>query len=362
MGQIFSSAERVISWLGPDQAIAQYLSGLPSHSHQRYEMRDVFNSCEYWSRAWITQEIALAKQVTFMAQNVERDEEVVESSRDRCSVTARHLNRLIPPARNNKLLALLDIHKRKQCSNLRDRIFSLLALCDDAAELKVDYEISDYELAKYVLRSCTTTLCFCAVAAVAQSLGLHDETGYPPTSTNIKDQVYYAYMTLPLVASKERLGHSHSPCALYRHTNASGDPPQTITIELGDLCPRYFSTELKFSFKSKELRYSWGGVQRLRSPLQSPNIRGCTIGLSPDSKSCTIGFSFDALLSVTENNDSFGSRPCGSRSRSAILRICQDVQNVVGGDTHRSFFEEKWPPYSDPTEGFGIPVAESESD
>jgi hypothetical protein len=340
MGQIFSSAERVISWLGPNQAIAQYLTGLPSRSYQRYEMRDDFNSCEYWSRAWITQEIALAKQVTFMAQNVERDEEVVESSRDRCSVTARHLNRLMPPARNNKLLALLDIHKKKQCSNLRDRIFSLLALCDDAAELKVDYETSDYELAKYVLRSCTTTLCFCAVAAVASSLELHDEAGDPRTSTNIKDHVHYAYMTLPLVASEEKLRHSHSPRALYSgHNNASGDPSPIITINLEDICPRYFSTELKFSFISKDFGYSWGGLDRLRTGEQVSNIRGCSIGLSSDGKLCTIGFSFDALLQITRNNDFYGSRACGSRSRSAVLCVCQDVQNVVDDGTHWSFIE-----------------------
>lgn len=76
MGRTFQIAQKVISWFGSDKIVASYLQQLDSlqtDSGYRY-----FGPCEshfkdnnYWKRAWITQEVALARNLTFMAADVQ---------------------------------------------------------------------------------------------------------------------------------------------------------------------------------------------------------------------------------------------------------------------------------------------------
>lgn len=64
MGSIYERAEEVISWLGNDEAAIRCLDldAEPSPS-DNFE----FSGLSYWNRAWITQEIALARRVVLMA-------------------------------------------------------------------------------------------------------------------------------------------------------------------------------------------------------------------------------------------------------------------------------------------------------
>jgi hypothetical protein len=84
MGQIFSRAKEVLSWLGNNPEIAAYLDrveqayiqgkdvhlnqlSLPYRGTMEYYQQLEFHQSEYWKRAWITQEVALACQVTLCA-------------------------------------------------------------------------------------------------------------------------------------------------------------------------------------------------------------------------------------------------------------------------------------------------------
>jgi len=76
MGEIYSWAKEVISCLGDCEKITAYFAGLRQESSGNSE--DVLSEteeerlqacfrCEYWERAWITQELVLAYKPTFMA-------------------------------------------------------------------------------------------------------------------------------------------------------------------------------------------------------------------------------------------------------------------------------------------------------
>lgn len=70
MGSIYKRAEGVISWLGNDEAVIRFLDlDADRDDRDTYE----FTYLPYWKRAWITQEIALARHVVLMAgpRNVE---------------------------------------------------------------------------------------------------------------------------------------------------------------------------------------------------------------------------------------------------------------------------------------------------
>ncbi|CAN9389168.1 unnamed protein product [Alternaria alternata] len=80
MGHIFSRAVKVISWLGDFEGIARFFReskpplrlhvSAPEHLNP-FPLH--FFQSEYWTRAWITQELSLARKITFMAGKEEID-------------------------------------------------------------------------------------------------------------------------------------------------------------------------------------------------------------------------------------------------------------------------------------------------
>jgi hypothetical protein len=70
MGTIFFRATKVILWLGTSWKAVEFLregsGSLASPEHATW-----FNQIEYWQRAWVTQEVILARQVTLMAADSE---------------------------------------------------------------------------------------------------------------------------------------------------------------------------------------------------------------------------------------------------------------------------------------------------
>jgi len=245
MGRIYSGAVRVISWLGISLNIYSYLAELSEHRWS-WDVWDSFSLCEYWKRAWITQEIALARQVTFMARDVERDEEVVKRFRRDCGAkgnypyhdtpAAKHLSRRYPLAQDKDLLDLLRTHKNKHCSILRDRIFSLLAICRNAPDLKVDYSIPDRELAKEVLRGCRTAVYFCAVNVVRQALQLdtHQDSDRNVDTTH-KHPATFAFITLPITSFSGAITPLVAPCVEHQYIpNPSGHVSLSV-----DNCTNY---------------------------------------------------------------------------------------------------------------------------
>ncbi|KAL6702460.1 hypothetical protein ACN47E_001830 [Coniothyrium glycines] len=156
---------------------------------------ECITSHPYWSRAWVTQEVLLARRATLMA---------LTSAHDLYSL-ARMFRANVPHFRENAfdqtisfvlqarsyfdersslsklgVVNLLDRFRNKDCSIKRDRIYSLLALCKEGLHLTVDYEVSEKVLFQQVLSLRESSMCFCSAAIVVEALSpwdvsTHDE-------------------------------------------------------------------------------------------------------------------------------------------------------------------------------------------
>jgi hypothetical protein len=195
----------------------QAIFGNTSH-HAEIDMQEVhskfvqFASLEYWSRAWITQEVLLAKRLVVRIKSVMYE---LRAICERClalglygswvssgvplpdiafvqltlnAFTHLPLGVLDPPTRpfarrtiaflrlrskNRSIVqALQHLGSEKGCTNVQDRIYTLLSLCAVGEGFRVDYSITTNELMRRTLEACKTSLCLCSVAVVAQSLQL----------------------------------------------------------------------------------------------------------------------------------------------------------------------------------------------
>jgi hypothetical protein len=66
MGRIYAQATCVIAWLGIDAKTNDFLIEMPQHKDYHnisVDLRMSFLDNDYWRRAWIIQEIVLARQV-----------------------------------------------------------------------------------------------------------------------------------------------------------------------------------------------------------------------------------------------------------------------------------------------------------
>ena len=184
MGQIFSHAVKVISWLGANEQIArffrEYTQPLSWHVMTSYRTRvsnvSHFLESNYWTRAWITQEVGLARLVTFMAGNDEIDRRQPLEEEDSGSLLLGfhpvYFDYHSHQWRGKSLIYLLQLFSRKQCQNRLDRVFSLLGVCGEGSDIEVDYEIPYDDLAKRVLKACSNSFCLCGVYIVDKVLDL----------------------------------------------------------------------------------------------------------------------------------------------------------------------------------------------
>ncbi|KAH7385518.1 heterokaryon incompatibility protein-domain-containing protein [Phaeosphaeria sp. MPI-PUGE-AT-0046c] len=246
MGRIYSNAESVLVWLGDDPTVTRVLqrvneSAIESRSDEYADLRrhvpfwmsrpiidfelrslgarpidptinswrtshypnvldDTTGKAEklfepfivhnYWSRAWVTQEILLAQRTVVLA-GVEahglialamiyrsavqyHGDSAFESIID---VIFRKEDRVIEHnpfgqgLENWGLVNLLHRFRHKECAIRRDRVYSLLALAEEAAALNVDYNIPEEQVLRQVLNLRESSICLCSVATVAQALG-----------------------------------------------------------------------------------------------------------------------------------------------------------------------------------------------
>lgn len=193
MGSIFSKADYVHVWLGKTpgaERIRRLVEG-PGESMSlgtwssfvRQDMafleEHVFKN-EYWTRAWVVQEIVLAKLVE-VSLDTERFPftQLIQNIRSFClNWAGTHFEQFAFDGegtvkfRNKSLLTLLDRFQEKGCSLVHDRVFSLLALCNDGADVVVNYDLSRSLLAYLTLRAHQEKLCICSARVVASNLGL----------------------------------------------------------------------------------------------------------------------------------------------------------------------------------------------
>jgi hypothetical protein len=199
MGVIYSKAVRVDVWLGLttwdpttpfrglQEVIMTYDNWLNLWNY-KVELIQSINDNPYWTRAWIIQEVALAQKVTIRLGTASVDmQRLVDLlgyiGSDDHGMSTSTLFRLadireIGVSKTETLLHLLEKFPDKQCSDPRDRIYSLLSMTNgDFSNLQVNYNISRVELAAQVLTRSGNSLCLCTALLVAQILGLrHQES------------------------------------------------------------------------------------------------------------------------------------------------------------------------------------------
>lgn len=186
MGRIYKSAKQVVCWLGPEtptscetvRKLIKWTTGLESQSqlddtnHDPTPMTDPwgfdinparqFFNLEYWSRAWVVQELVLAQDLLFRwgSETLTFDNvagtafftghELGRGLIDLCYARESHQR-----GEFADWLDILDILDGRHCEEPKDKVFAMLGLNVNSA-LKPDYsktaeEIFD-QLAKEVVQ------------------------------------------------------------------------------------------------------------------------------------------------------------------------------------------------------------------
>ena len=134
---------------------------------------------EYWQRAWVTQEILLARRVKFMANTViVKSTFVARAKFDEQMYRKRNsLENLISTLvgylemKNLGLLQLLEKMQNKQCLYPRDKLYSLLAIAKEGKNIIVDYDQPIGAFLYHVLTRVHTS-CLCMVKILTKCADL----------------------------------------------------------------------------------------------------------------------------------------------------------------------------------------------
>ncbi|KAH7095537.1 heterokaryon incompatibility protein-domain-containing protein [Paraphoma chrysanthemicola] len=165
MGKIYAEAYETLIWLGKQRLskelhgilmAVRYLDGYISSAHTKRlkAYKDQLNQIrynEYWSRAWIVQEVLLASSVTIvfpeqklldwgsLGRNLieldEYDRHDVASQLYSFRQQEVYVERWKPMT----FWELMYVHRNAQCSDHRDRVYSLLGLVNGGERFAVDY-------------------------------------------------------------------------------------------------------------------------------------------------------------------------------------------------------------------------------
>jgi hypothetical protein len=208
MGHIYSRANRVVSWLGNDCTIAFWLQYTQAGKYDYLAGRDSFHSSPYWKRAWITQEIALARRVSFMACKVIVDSDQLPTFKESSvhpswTEVVNFFTYFRSISRKTSLFQLLSRSLYQKCQFPRDRVFSLLALCWDGVNVDVDYTISNAVLAWKILNSCNHGFCLCSIRFVHRALRLYALPKPCPRGFTPAGEYRCASLTLPVLWCKD---------------------------------------------------------------------------------------------------------------------------------------------------------------
>jgi hypothetical protein len=221
MGQIYSKAREVIIWLGANKAMAKFFSTWPTYIAAASSKTEGSGSSvisakagylalvdhAYWRRAWVTQEIVLARTLRLLADDVELDAAdlagIANAPYDsRPVMDSRFLSHLdiasgVRKLKGVPLVKLLYNLPNRQCSLPRDQIYSLLSLAAEGTNIAVDYDSEDTDFMFNIVKACEQSMCFCSLGLLAgfcqkwslddmQRKGLH----------SLRRQTHKSYATL----------------------------------------------------------------------------------------------------------------------------------------------------------------------
>ena len=336
MGAIFSQATSVISWLGASEQIAAFLADAAPTKKPKMipPVRfHAFYSSDYWDRAWITQEVALARRITLMAKDTTLPFDTLPDS---CANVGKYkdlLSRIdaLRPGPNEtshlkglSLVYLLDIFKLKKCQVPHDRVFSLLALCGDGRDVGVNYTIPRAELAYRVLNTCRESFCLCSTHIVCNALG---SLYFSP-----RDEIYdlhplecFAQITLP--ATKRT--SSRTP----------NDSPASFTLDLSRVCGAA-PGKLEIRFHASQQGFSCEYIDSLGFRSEVWIGSDCSVDTPKHGRSCTLNLTFVSLLYLVATLRGLNPLCCDrvaslgtsrEKLRSEILmRLCTTATDTSG--------------------------------
>ncbi|KAF1846331.1 uncharacterized protein K460DRAFT_367133 [Cucurbitaria berberidis CBS 394.84] len=185
MGAIYSGAEQVHVWLGKCadiHCIRRVFENLDEQTIIKNNELDLINQHiiwnDYWARAWVTQEIMLARNVV-----VSLDTILVNFSRlvlltrnlwhqPSFSAFAQFVKcyQNDTKTRDQSLLSLLSKFRDRKSSVPHDKVYSLLSLCHEKSVIEVDYNVGQDDLAYSVLSCRKEDICICSAALVAKAI------------------------------------------------------------------------------------------------------------------------------------------------------------------------------------------------
>jgi ribosomal protein S27AE len=191
MGRIYSRATQVVAWLGDDARLAALIRSrqpvpilLKEYGITRFtgsrtltlqESETLCNNT-YWKRAWVVQEVLHARQLLLLAggamMDVETCKDMLLNAQKSEAQEPLDLLENVAGKHSNALITNIEIFRRKDCHNIRDRVYSLLSISCDGSQLPVKYDSSLGELARSVIRINKDGVCFESVLLVIQSISL----------------------------------------------------------------------------------------------------------------------------------------------------------------------------------------------
>lgn len=346
MGQIYSSAVEVITWLGTDTRIATYLQRIRDYDDSSTAVLarglDALLEQTYWDRAWIAQEILLARKVTLAACSVYlpmhrlpwsyyglRDDPNFSSAGTFQKLLRFRPSRMVYEKRQD-LIHLLWVFRGSQCFIARDRMFSLLSLCTAGSDLTVDYNMPVETLAINALKTCREKFCFCTTHYVGDALRIEEFTEF---DTGL--DIAFARLVLPVAA---RPGSAYTPGRKYIpvgsrtlqsvHTSPSdqrGIGSLELIFWLSDVCAAYdpgYEVKIKSSRLGTSGWSSWFCNEQFIGSFDN-HEPGPSLQLSEDCDYWIITFNLKILLEIVRGaaqydpvNRSYGSRfPCWNSTR-----------------------------------------------
>jgi hypothetical protein len=229
MGYIYSKAEEVVAWLGVSQGIERAFAfwqemnaRKPGTFEEALVLWESHKNCTnewladdwselsrspYWKRAWITQELLLARKLQLLVNTTELEPKqipaVISYNPDRIErqgtsvyretrVFYTYLKALSGSLaiKGRTLISLFHLLPARESKRPRDRIYSLLPLASDAASIPVDYNSSDEELLFHLLRVFKKSMCLCLISYLTNALEL--QIGHGLTDASGRNMLLFA--------------------------------------------------------------------------------------------------------------------------------------------------------------------------
>jgi hypothetical protein len=284
MGLIFSHAVEVLSWLGEDDLTAEFLQRAPGGSVSKPVAIAFFGS-NYWLRAWITQEIILARRGVLMADEAEVAVKelpqlvTIEASWNYmarnmriwpdCYISTHH-GAVEEDVRGRSLPWLLGRFRYKQCAVSRDRVFSFLGLCGEGSDVTVDYDVAKEEVAYDIISKCRASFCLCSIGIVCEALDISIKPGRVPDWNYIPSEAWqriFAQITLPTVWRHEVESIVRKNCEIVTEGHKVFDP-SAFEHSDAQLCD----------------------MRQCENLASAPHVHCTSPGALPD---CTVSFTFD---------------------------------------------------------------------